>query len=79
MLSTLKMPKVGDAVDEVVISAIHVLRGATVEKGDILFVVETDKAQVEIPAPVNGVISNVLIAVGDEVKTGAATVVIEIK
>jgi pyruvate/2-oxoglutarate dehydrogenase complex dihydrolipoamide acyltransferase (E2) component len=79
MLSTLKMPKVGDAVDEVVISEIKVLRGATVGKGDILFVVETDKAQVEVPAPANGIIANVLIAVGDEVKTGAPTVVIEIK
>jgi pyruvate/2-oxoglutarate dehydrogenase complex dihydrolipoamide acyltransferase (E2) component len=79
MLSTLKMPKVGDAVDEVVVSEIKVQPGATVEKGAVLFVVETDKAQVEIPAPVNCVISNVLIAVGDEVKTGAPTIVIDVK
>jgi len=78
MQSTLRMPRVGDAVDEVVISEIKVLRGATVGKGDILFVVETDKAQVEIPAPASGVVTNVLIAVGDEVQTGAPTVVIDI-
>jgi pyruvate/2-oxoglutarate dehydrogenase complex dihydrolipoamide acyltransferase (E2) component len=77
--STLKMPKVGDAVDEVVIKEIMVERGATVSKGDILFVVETDKAQVEVPAPAGGVISNILIAVGDDVKTGAPTVVLDIK
>jgi pyruvate/2-oxoglutarate dehydrogenase complex dihydrolipoamide acyltransferase (E2) component len=79
MLSTLKMPKVGDAVDEVVITEIKVQAGATVGKGDVLFVVETDKAQVEIPAPVAGVIANVLIGVGDDVKTGAPTIVIDIK
>ena len=73
MLSTLKMPKVGDAVDEVVIREIKVERGATVNKGDTLFVVETDKAQVEVPAPAAGVVSNILIAVGDDVKTGAPT------
>lgn len=79
MLSTLKMPKVGDAVDEVVIREIKVHPGATVSKGDTLFVVETDKAQVEVPAPAAGVISNVLIAVGDEVKTGAPTIVLDVK
>ena len=66
MLSTLKMPKVGDAVDEVVVREIKVERGATISKGDTLFVVETDKAQVEVPAPAAGVISNILIAVGDD-------------
>ncbi len=71
MLSTLKMPKVGDAVDEVVISEIKVEKGTTV--------VETDKAQVEVPAPAHGVISTVLIKVGDEVKTGAPTIVLDVK
>jgi len=79
MLSTLKMPKVGDAVDEVVISEIKVEKGTTVAKGDVLFVVETDKAQVEVPAPAHGVISTVLIKVGDEVKTGAPTIVLDVK
>ena len=79
MLSTLKMPKVGDAVDEVVVSEIKVQQGATVSKGDVLFVVETDKAQVEVPAPAGGVIANVIISVGDEVKTGAPTLVLDIK
>lgn len=79
MLSTLKMPKVGDAVDEVVIKEITVERGASVTKGDTLFVVETDKAQVEIPAPAAGVVSSILIAVGDDVKTGAPTIVLDIK
>ena len=78
MQSTLRMPRVGDAVDEVVISEIKVQPGATVNKGDTMFVVETDKAQVEIPAPASGVVTNVLIAVGDEVQTGAPTVVIDI-
>lgn len=79
MLTTLKMPKVGDAVDEVVVKEIKVERGARVSKGDTLFVVETDKAQVEVPAPAVGIISNILISVGDDVKTGAPTIVLDIK
>jgi pyruvate/2-oxoglutarate dehydrogenase complex dihydrolipoamide acyltransferase (E2) component len=78
MQSTLKMPKVGDAVDEVVIAEIKVQRGATVNKGDTMFVVETDKAQVEVPAPAAGRIADVLIAVGDEVKTGAPVIVLDL-
>ena len=78
MRSTLKMPKVGDAVDEVVISEIQVQVGAKVAEGQTLFVVETDKTQVEVPAPFAGTVVEILIAVGDDVKTGAPTLVLEV-
>lgn len=77
MRSTLKMPKVGDAVDEVVISEIHVEKGAAVAEGQTLFVVETDKTTVEVPSPAAGTIAEILISVGDDVKTGAPTIVLE--
>ncbi len=77
MRSTLKMPKVGDAVDEVVIAEIHAQVGATVAEGQTLFVVETDKTQVEVPAPFAGTVVEIKIAVGDDVKTGAPTLVLE--
>jgi len=79
MKSTLKMPKVGDAVDEVVIAEIKVSRGQAVKKDEVMFVVETDKAQVEVPAPADGSIVDVLISVGAEVKTGAPTIVLDVK
>lgn len=77
MRSTLKMPKVGDAVDEVVIAEIQVAKGARVTEGQILFVVETDKTTVEVPSPAAGTIAEILIQVGDDVKTGAPTIVLE--
>jgi biotin carboxyl carrier protein len=76
--STLKMPKVGDAVDEVVISEIQVQVGAKVAEGQTLFIVETDKTTVEIPAPFAGTVAEIRIAVGDDVKTGAPTMVLEV-
>jgi pyruvate/2-oxoglutarate dehydrogenase complex dihydrolipoamide acyltransferase (E2) component len=79
MKSTLKMPKVGDAVDEVVIAEIKVSPGQAVKKDEVMFVVETDKAQVEVPAPADGSIVDVLISVGAEVKTGAPTIVFDVK
>jgi pyruvate dehydrogenase E2 component (dihydrolipoamide acetyltransferase) len=78
MRTTLKMPKVGDAVDEVVIAEISVAVGTTVAEGQILFVVETDKAQIEVPAPFAGTVREVLINAGDDVKTGAPTLVLEV-
>lgn len=78
MRTTLKMPKVGDAVDEVVIAAVTVAIGASVSEGQILFVVETDKAQIEVPAPFAGTVREVLIKPGDDVKTGAPTLVLEV-
>lgn len=78
MRSTLKMPKVGDAVDEVVVSGIQVQKGASVSEGQILFVVETDKTTVEVPAPFAGTVAEILIAAGDDVKTGAPTIVLEV-
>ena len=77
MRSTLKMPKVGDAADEVVISEFQVQVGAKVAEGQTLFTVETDKTQVEVPAPFAGTVVEILIAVGDDVKTGAPTLVLE--
>jgi pyruvate/2-oxoglutarate dehydrogenase complex dihydrolipoamide acyltransferase (E2) component len=77
MRSTLKMPKVGDAVDEVVISEIQVEKGARVAEGQVLFIVETDKTTVEVPAPFAGTVADILIAAGDDVKTGAPTIVLE--
>jgi len=78
MRSTLKMPKVGDAVDEVVIAEVVVTIGTQVTEGQTLFVVETDKTQVEVPSPFAGTVREVLISSGDEVKTGAPTLVLEV-
>jgi pyruvate/2-oxoglutarate dehydrogenase complex dihydrolipoamide acyltransferase (E2) component len=72
------MPKVGDAIDEVVINAIQVEIGAKVGEGQTLFVVETDKTQVEVPAPFAGTVAEILIKVGDDVRTGAPTLVLEV-
>jgi pyruvate dehydrogenase E2 component (dihydrolipoamide acetyltransferase) len=76
--TTLKMPKVGDAVDEVVIMDILVKAGDAIAEGQALFVAETDKTQVEVPSPFAGIVVEIKIATGDEVKTGAPTMTLEV-
>lgn len=78
MRSTLKMPKVGDAVDEVVVAEISVAVGDAVREGQTILVVETDKTQVEVPSPFAGTVREILVAQGDDVRTGAPFLVIEV-
>jgi biotin carboxyl carrier protein len=75
--TTLKMPKVGDAADAVVIMELLVNVQDTVAEGQTLFVAETDKTQVEVPSPFAGKVLEIKIAIGDEVKTGEQTITLE--
>lgn len=77
MKATVKMPKVADTADNVVISDIHCTPGASVALGDVLMSVETDKAVVEVPSPVAGMVMEILVAVDDEVLTGAPIVLVD--
>lgn len=77
MKSTVKLPRVAETVDEVVVSEIAVEVGASISAGDILMRVETDKALVEVPSPVAGTVVEILVGVDDEVSTGAPIIVIE--
>jgi pyruvate dehydrogenase E2 component (dihydrolipoamide acetyltransferase) len=70
------IPDLGD-VDEVEVIEVSVEVGQTVGSEDSVMILETDKAAMEIPASVDGVIKNILINVGDMVKQGMPFVEIE--
>lgn len=70
-----KVPDIGDA-SEVEVIEVSVSVGDTVEEGDTLIVLESDKASMEIPAPAAGVIQQVLIKEGDQVNEGVDIVVL---
>jgi pyruvate/2-oxoglutarate dehydrogenase complex dihydrolipoamide acyltransferase (E2) component len=77
MRMTVKMPRAADTVDEFVVSEWVVEPGAVVAAGDPIMRVETDKAVVEVPTPVAGTFVEQLVAVDDEISTGAPIAVIE--
>ena len=77
MRLTLKMPKLGDAIDKVVIVETLVKVGDAVAEGQALFVAETDKTQLEVPSPFAGTVAEIVVAEGDEVPVGAPTLLIE--
>ena len=75
--SIVKLPKVADTVDEVLLLEWLVPIGGTVSAGDPIVRVETDKVEMEIPTPVGGTLVETLVPEGEEVATGAGLCVIE--
>ena len=63
------LPDIGDAKDVVVIE-LAVKPGDTVATGDLLLVVESDKASMEVPAPSAGTIIELLVALDQTVNAG---------
>lgn len=66
----LKIPAVGESINEVVIGAWRKKVGDTVEKDEELVELETDKATFELPAPAAGVITQILKKAGDTAAVG---------
>ncbi len=52
------------------ILAVNVQPGASVKKGDVLFILEAMKMETEIKAPRDGVVSQIIVAKGASVSTG---------
>lgn len=72
-----KLPDVGEGIAECEIAAWHVKPGDVVEEDQNLVDVLTDKAAVELPAPMAGRILECRGEVGDKVAVGSVLVVIE--
>ena len=70
------VPDIGGAADVEVIE-ICVAVGDQVAEGDSIVVLETDKASMDIPAPVAGKVLSVSINVGDTVSEGGAILVMQ--
>ena len=71
------MPQLGETVVEGTVAAWHKKEGDTVAKDDILLDVETDKAAAEVPAPVAGVMTSVLVQEGETVDVGTVLAMID--
>lgn len=67
---TIEVPDLGSD-DEVEIIEIHIKEKDVIEVDDVLITLESDKAAMDVPAPYAGVIESLLVAVGDQVKTGS--------
>src|ERR1700754_4970133 len=70
------VPDIGDFSDIPVIE-IHVAAGDTVAAEDPLVTLESDKATLDVPAPVAGTVTELRVAMGDAVSAGSVIMVID--
>jgi 2-oxoisovalerate dehydrogenase E2 component (dihydrolipoyl transacylase) len=77
-IQTIKMPDIGEGIAEVELVAWHVQVGDAVAEDQILADVMTDKATVEIPSHVAGIVLSLDAAVGQVVAVGTEIIHIEV-
>jgi pyruvate dehydrogenase E2 component (dihydrolipoamide acetyltransferase) len=76
-IESITVPDLGDATEVEVIELL-VSVGQNVEENDSLLVLESEKAAMEIPAPVAGTVKSIAVNLGDQVKTGSAMMTLEV-
>ena len=76
-LEAINVPDLGDS-SEVEVIELLVAVGDLVEENDSLIVLESDKAAMEIPAPVGGKVNKIAVNLGDQVSTGSLILSIEV-
>ena len=72
----ISVPDLGD-FDEVDVIEILVKPGDTIAEGDSVVTLESEKAAMELPAPIAGIVKTVHVALGDKVGEGAALLTVE--
>jgi 2-oxoisovalerate dehydrogenase E2 component (dihydrolipoyl transacylase) len=75
---TFKMPDLGEGTVDAEIVAWHTKPGDMVSEDQLIVEVMTDKAAVEVPAPVSGRVVSVTGAPGDKVAVGSPLIVFEL-
>jgi len=70
---TVKVPDLGD-IDAAEIIEVNVSVGDELDEEQVIVVVESDKASLEIPSPKAGKVESVSVSVGDKVGTGDALI-----
>ncbi|TSA83155.1 dihydrolipoyllysine-residue acetyltransferase [Deinococcus detaillensis] len=70
MPTEIKLPEVGDNIEQGTVVSILVQAGDTIEAGQAVIEIETDKAVVEVPAEAGGTVAEIKVKVGDSVPVG---------
>ena len=78
MIKEIILPDLGEGIEGAEVSEVSVASGDTVSPDDTILVLESDKASMEIPAEVSGIVKEILVAAGDELKTGHLLMKIEV-
>jgi pyruvate dehydrogenase E2 component (dihydrolipoamide acetyltransferase) len=76
MATEVKVPDIGD-FKNIPIIEVMVKPGDTIRAEDPLIMLESDKATMEVPSPLAGVVKEVLVKLGDRVSEGSPVILLE--
>src|SRR5580765_2541700 len=77
MPTTVTMPQLGETVVEGTILKWLKAEGETIERDEPLFEISTDKVDTEVPSPLAGTVSKILVPEGETVSVGTELALIE--
>ena len=73
-----KVPRLGLTVEEATVMEWHKQVGDAVEAGEVIGVIEADKATVERESPATGILTEIIGEIGETYEIGAALAVLEV-
>jgi pyruvate dehydrogenase E2 component (dihydrolipoamide acetyltransferase) len=76
MAKDVRLPQLGQTMEEGTIVNCLVKVGDEVKKGDVLFEIETDKATLEMESPADGFVTHILVAVDETLPIGEALLIL---
>src|SRR5271165_3277438 len=65
-----KLPALGENIEQGDLVRLMISPGATVTEGQAVMEIETDKAVVEVPSSVNGVVKDIQVSPGQKIQVG---------
>ena len=71
------LPDLGEGIESATVSEIPISKGQKINKDDTIVVLESDKASMEIPSDIEGVVKSINIKTGQETKTGDLLITLE--
>ena len=67
-MKKINLPDIGEGISEVTITDILVTKNQLIKKNDIIIIVESEKASMEIPSIYDGKISEIRVDKGDNIE-----------
>lgn len=69
-MSDITLPELGEGIEEATIINVFVSPGDSIKQEQSVIEIETDKAALELPSPVDGTVSEIVVKEGDVIKIG---------
>ena len=76
-MTDVKLPELADGVNKAVVSFWHMSEGDSINVGDDLVEMLTDKATFNVPSPISGTLTKISVEEGEEIRVGDTIATIE--